>query len=65
MIIGYTRVSSIDQNLESHLKILKAFGAENIYRKTFTVNYLKTKELQLMITSLPMMNEIICKLITK
>ncbi|EGS40363.1 transposon DNA-invertase Bin3 domain protein [Staphylococcus capitis VCU116] len=39
MIIGYTRVSSIDQNLESHLKILKVFGTENIYRKTFTVNY--------------------------
>ncbi|CQD26095.1 conserved hypothetical protein [Staphylococcus capitis] len=40
MIIGYTRVSSIDQNLESHLKILKAFGAEkylqkNIHSKLF------------------------------
>ena len=43
MIIGYTRVSSIDQNLESHLKILKAFGAEKYLQKTFTVNYLKTK----------------------
>ncbi|MGX0031286.1 DNA invertase Pin-like site-specific DNA recombinase [Staphylococcus capitis] len=35
MIIGYTRVSSISQNLERHLKILKKFGVEkNIYRKT-------------------------------
>ena len=33
MIIGYARVSSIDQNLE-RLDNLKTFGVENIYRET-------------------------------
>ena len=65
MIIGYTRVSSIDQNLESHLKILKAFGAEKYLQKNIHSKLFKKQKLQLMITSLPMMNEIICKLITK
>lgn len=100
MIVGYARVSSIDQNLERQLENLKMFGAEKIFtekqsgksidnRPIFqealnfvrmgdrfvvesidrlgrnydevinTVNYLKDKEVQLMITSLPMMNEVI------
>ena len=100
MIIGYARVSSIDQNLERQLENLKTFGAEKIFtekqsgksienRPVFqealnfvrtgyrfvvesidrlgrnydeiieTVNYLKEKDVQLMITSLPMMNEVI------
>ncbi len=100
MIVGYARVSSIDQNLERQLENLKTFGAEKIFiekqsgesvenRPIFqealnflrrgdrfvveaidrlgrnydevinTVNYLKNKEVQLMITSLPMMNEVI------
>jgi DNA invertase Pin-like site-specific DNA recombinase len=100
MIVGYARVSSIDQNLERQLENLKMFGAEKIFtekqsgksienRPVFqealnfvrmgdrfvvesidrlgrnydevinTVNYLKAKEVQLMITSLPMMNEVI------
>lgn len=100
MIVGYARVSSIDQNLERQLENLKTFGAEKIFtekqsgksvenrpifqealnfvrmRDRFvvesidrlgrnydevinTVNYLKDKEVQLMITSLPMMNEVI------
>ena len=100
MIIGYARVSSIDQNLERQLENLKTFGVEKIFtekqsgksvenRPVFqealnfvrmgdrfvvesidrlgrnydevinTVNYLKDKEVQLMITSLPMMNEVI------
>jgi DNA invertase Pin-like site-specific DNA recombinase len=100
MIIGYARVSSIDQNLERQLDNLKTFGVEkNFYRKQSgktvenrpvfqealnfvrmgdrfvvesidrlgrnydeiiqTVSYLKKKDVQLMITSLPMMNEVI------
>lgn len=100
MIVGYARVSSIDQNLERQLENLKIFGVEKIFtekqsgksvenRPVFqealnfvrmgdrfvvesidrlgrnydevinTVNYLKIKEVQLMITSLPMMNEVI------
>ncbi|ATH63746.1 recombinase family protein [Staphylococcus pasteuri] len=100
MIIGYARVSSIDQNLERQLENLKTFGAEKIFTEKqsgksienrpalqealnfvrmgdrfivesidllgrnydeviHTVNYLKNKEVQLMITSLPMMNEVI------
>ena len=100
MIVGYARVSSIDQNLERQLANLKTFGAEKIFsekrsgksvenRPIFqealnfvrigdrfvvesidrlgrnydeiieTVSYLKEKEVQLMITSLPMMNEVI------
>jgi DNA invertase Pin-like site-specific DNA recombinase len=100
MIVGYARISSIDQNLERQLENLKMFGAEKIFtekqsgkfienRPVFQealnfvrmgdrfvvesidrlgrnydevihiVNYLKDKEVQLMITSLPMMNEVI------
>lgn len=100
MIVGYARVSSIDQNLERQLEILKTFGVEKIFtekqsgksvgnRPVFqealnfvrmgdrflvesidrlgrnydeiieTVSYLKEKDVQLMITSLPMMNEVI------
>jgi DNA invertase Pin-like site-specific DNA recombinase len=100
MIIGYARVSSIDQNLERQLENLKTFGVEKIFtekqsgksvenRPVFqealnfvrmgdrfvvesidrlgrnydeiieTVGYLKKKDVQLMITSLPMMNEVI------
>ena len=100
MIVGYARVSSIDQNLERQLENLKIFGVEKIFtekqsgksvenRPVFqealnfvrmgdrfvvesidrlgrnydevinTVNYLKDKEVQLMITCLPMMNEVI------
>lgn len=100
MIVGYARVSSIDQNLERQLENLKTFGVEKIFtekqsgksvgnRPVFqealnfvrmgdrflvesidrlgrnydeiieTVSYLKEKDVQLMITSLPMMNEVI------
>ncbi|NIX97836.1 recombinase family protein, partial [Staphylococcus aureus] len=31
MIVGYARVSSIDQNLERQLDNLKTFGAEKIF----------------------------------
>ncbi|KKI62979.1 MULTISPECIES: recombinase family protein [Staphylococcus] len=100
MIVGYARVSSINQNLERQLENLKTFGTEKIFtekqsgqfienRPIFqealnfvrmgdrfvvesidrlgrnydeiieTVKYLKEKDVQLMITSLPMMNEVI------
>ena len=100
MIIGYARVSTIDQNLDRQIENLQSFGAEKIFtekqsgksvenRPIFqevlnflrmgdrliiesldrlgrnydeiiqTVNYLKEKEAQLMITSLPMLNEVI------
>ena len=100
MIIGYARVSSIDQNLERQLENLKTFGVEKIFTEKQsgksienrpvlqevlnfvrmgdrfivesidrlgrnydeiieTVGYLKEKDVQLMITSLPMMNEVI------
>ncbi len=100
IIVGYARVSSIDQNLERQLENLKAFGVEKIFTEKqsgksieirpvlqealnfvrmgdrfvvesidrlgrnydeviHTVNYLKYKEVQLMITSLPMMNEVV------
>ena len=100
MIVGYARVSSIEQNLERQLENLKMFGVEKIFtekqsgksvgnRPVFqevlnfvrmgdrfvvesidrlgrnydeiieTVSYLKEKDVQLMITSLPMMNEVI------
>ena len=70
MIIGYARVSSTDQNLERQIDNLKTFGVESIDRlgRNYdevinTVNYLKNKEVQLMITSLPMMNEVIDNLL--
>ena len=100
MIIGYARVSSIDQNLDRQIENLQSFGAEKIFTEKQsgksienrpvlqevlnfvrmgdrfvvesidrlgrnydeiieTVNYLKEKDVQLMITSLPMMNEVI------
>ena len=100
MIVGYARVSSLDQNLERQLENLKTFGVEKIFTEKQsgksvenrpilqealnfvrmgdrfvvesidrlgrnydevinTVNYLRDKEIQLMITSLPMMNEVI------
>ena len=100
MIVGYARVSTVDQNLDRQIENLQSFGAEKIFtekqsgksienRPVFqevlnflrmgdrliiesidrlgrnydeiiqTVNYLKDKEVQLMITSLPMMNEAI------
>ena len=33
MIVGYARVSSIDQNLERQLENLKLFGAEKYLQK--------------------------------
>lgn len=104
MIVGYARVSSLDQNLERQLENLKTFGVEKIFTEKQsgksvenrpilqealnfvrmgdrfvvesidrlgrnydevinTVNYLKDKEIQLMITSLPMMNEVIGNLL--
>ena len=100
MIVGYARVSSLDQNLERQLENLKTFCVEKIFTEKQsgksvenrpilqealnfvrmgdrfvvesidrlgrnydeiieTVNYLKEKNVQLMITSLPMMNEVI------
>ncbi|WP_432721581.1 recombinase family protein [Staphylococcus shinii] len=100
MIVGYARVSTIDQNLDRQIENLQSFGTEKIFtekqsgksienRPVFqealnfvrmgdrfvvesidrlgrdydeiieTVNYLKEKDVQLMITSLPMMNEVI------
>ena len=41
MIIGYARVSSIDQNLERQLENLKTFGAEKFSQKNSLVSPLK------------------------
>ncbi|MGX5475497.1 recombinase family protein [Bacillus toyonensis] len=100
MKIAYARVSTLDQNLNRQIQILKEFGAEKIFteqksgasvhnREAFqealqfvrsgdtfmveaidrlgrnydeiiqTVNYLKKKEVKLIITSLPIMAEAI------
>ena len=100
MIVGYARVSTVDQNLDRQIESLQSFGAEKIFtekqsgksiknRPVFqevlsfvrmgdclivesidrlgrnydeiiqTVNYLKNKEVRLMISSLPIMNEVI------
>src|SRR5699024_7976546 len=100
MIVGYARVSTVDQNLDRQIENLYSLGAEKLFtekqsgksienRPVFqevlnfirmgdrliiesidrlgrnydeiiqTVNYLKDKEVQLMITSLTMMNEVI------
>ena len=41
MIVGYARVSTIDQNLERQLENLKTFGAEKIFTKKQSGNLLK------------------------
>ena len=38
MIVGYARVSSVDQNLERQLENLKTFGAEKILQKNNQVH---------------------------
>ncbi|MGX0147524.1 DNA invertase Pin-like site-specific DNA recombinase [Staphylococcus hominis] len=38
MIVGYARVSSVDQNLERQLENLKTFGAEKFLQKNNQVN---------------------------
>ena len=38
MIVGYARVSSVDQNLERQLENLKTFGAEKFLQKNNQVH---------------------------
>ena len=100
MKIGYSRVSSLDQNLNRQIEVLEEFGAEKVFREKRsgatvnersvfkevldfvrsedqlivesidrlgrnydevidTVNFLKQKDVQLVITSLPIMSEAI------
>lgn len=42
MIVGYARVSSIDQNLERQLANLKTFGVEKIFteKRSFLIQNL-------------------------
>lgn len=42
MIVGYARVSSIDQNIERQLENLKTFGAEKFLQKSNQENQSKT-----------------------
>ena len=41
MIVGYARVSSIDQKLERQMENLKAFGVEKYLQKSSLGNLLK------------------------
>lgn len=41
MIVGYARVSTIDQNLDRQIENLEAFGAEKYSQKNNQVNRLK------------------------
>ena len=45
MIVGYARVSSVDQNLERQLENLKHLVLKNFYRKTIRSIYRKQTRL--------------------
>lgn len=52
MIIGYARVSSVDQNLNRQLEQLNAYGCEKIYQEKTSGATTERVELQNMLSSL-------------
>ena len=52
MIIGYARVSTEDQNLESQIDALKAAGAEKVFKEKISSTYKDRPQLKLALASL-------------
>ncbi len=52
MIIGYARVSTIDQNLDAQLDALKEAGAGRVFSETISAATAKRPELQRMLDQL-------------
>ena len=65
MIIGYARVSSVDQNLDRQIEALKKEGCEKIYTEKITGANTDRPQLQLMFNELKEGDIIIIKDLTR